>query len=37
MNRRKKKALIEGDFENLVKFSRNYTQFNNSDEVDTHY
>lgn len=26
-SRKKKKALIEGDFENLKKYSKNYTEF----------
>ena len=29
---RKKKALIEGNFENLVKFSKNYSQFGKPDD-----
>jgi putative endonuclease len=36
-SRRKKQALIDGNYENLVKFSRNYTQFGNSDLIDSPY
>lgn len=31
-NRRKKQALIEGNTENLVRFSKNYTQHGRSEE-----
>ena len=31
-SRKKKKALIDGDFESLVRYSKNYTQFGKSKE-----
>jgi putative endonuclease len=34
-SRRKKQALIDGDWDRLVQFSKNYTQFGRDDETST--
>jgi predicted GIY-YIG superfamily endonuclease len=33
-SRRKKKALIDGDWDSLILFSRNYTQYGNPEQMD---